>query len=558
MKKNKKNFNKKYAGIFIGFLLLVSIVCVVKAAVNEYDFERWITVDLDGGYSEEMFWRTMVDRDGEGHEGGDWLDHMGAGESVLDRNGVAHSVQSLEGNEGVQEGCFKEHADCVGVTPYVVIKEPSRDWYTFKGWLENTERFEEDGYWYFECGCYANGSGDINITALWERIQYRLSVRKEHCIVTGDGWQDAGTTAELNVEFNEGYMLDYAEDMDTGARYYEGQDPYHWGMYSNRNVRIVSKPISYTVQYNAQDADNLNGYPNPKTEEHTYGEASFQLWECGYTRNGWEFAGWKRINSDGTEIQYRVGQTVRNLSSENGGTVNLYSSWKDKIPPVITVENAEPVEGISNTVEVNVLTEPHTGKGKVNVTAADYESGIDSLTVSPAAEMHQEQDEEKISAEITVPPGSYTFYMTAIDQAGNRTRLTVRVNVLSLTASIENWHSRGSSTFERGDKGILRVQMTGKIEELEIIFPDCFNTDENIQNKVEQFAYPSSNSSKTYYFTIPLYNIEDGEYDVTLKAHKGKLTLEANPVFRVSGTVLNKIKTVIKTSPETDWSNGKE
>ena len=125
MKRMKKRKKRRDFGLMV--VLAVCMVSLglfydmlhVRAEVNEYDFDRTIMINLDGGYSDDMYWMTQVDRTGLGWEAGSMFDDMAIGKTVLDKMGVAHTVEAREGNEYPREGSFYQHADFVGVTPYV-------------------------------------------------------------------------------------------------------------------------------------------------------------------------------------------------------------------------------------------------------------------------------------------------------------------------------------------------------------------------------------------------------------------------------------------------------
>lgn len=545
VKKEKKGFYKKYFVVLLVLLLFLSVVYIVKAEDWEYDFSREIDIDLDGGSSENMYWETRVDRDGEGHFEHERLEDMGVGVTVLDRNLKSHTVIGYDDNEDVREGTFVEHADCVGVTPYVVIQEPTRQYYTFAGWKTQTTYDEADGIWYFECGCYANGRGDLTITALWTRIQYELSVEYDsgQCSVSGDGEYDAGSTATITVEFKEGYTLDYVEDLDNGKQYTTESEAYNWLMNDDRNIKVVAKKVKYQVAYHGNGATDSNGHDDPIIDGHEYGE-EYPLRKNDYTKTGYKFDNWLEIKNN---ILYKDEKYVRNLTDVDGEVIHLYAQWKDITPPVITVPNSRPVEGANDYVEVDIVEGQELQQLVVN--AADYESGMKSLEVKDSNGNVQSNVD---CVKINVPRGTYIYYATAYDQAGNYSKLKIKVNVLSLTAVIENRRAAGSTLFARGDGGILTITVTGGIEKLVITFTDCMNIDENQNKEIELTA--RSQDTKKHRFKIPLYDIDDGVYTVNVKAIKGDTVLENNPEYTVRGTVLTRIKNVIKTYPVTDWS----
>lgn len=77
---------------------------------------------------------------------------------------------------------------------------------------------------------------------------------------------------------------------------------------------------SYTVVYNG----NGNTGGSTANSTHTYGVAS-NLRTNGFTKTGYTFAGW--ATSASGSVEYTNGQSVSNLTSTPGGTVNLYAKW---------------------------------------------------------------------------------------------------------------------------------------------------------------------------------------------------------------------------------------
>lgn len=83
----------------------------------------------------------------------------------------------------------------------------------------------------------------------------------------------------------------------------------------------VWKANTYTVKYNAN-----GGSGNTASSSHTYDTAK-ALTANGFTRTGYIFAGWS-TDSSATATQYGDEASVKNLTSTNGATVNLYARWK--------------------------------------------------------------------------------------------------------------------------------------------------------------------------------------------------------------------------------------
>ncbi|MBP3441591.1 MAG: InlB B-repeat-containing protein [Clostridia bacterium] len=84
----------------------------------------------------------------------------------------------------------------------------------------------------------------------------------------------------------------------------------------------VWKANTYTVKYNSN-----GGSGTMSNSSHTY-NVSKALSSNAFIRNGYTFLGWS-TSSSATSPTYTNGQSVKNLTSTNGGTVNLYAVWKN-------------------------------------------------------------------------------------------------------------------------------------------------------------------------------------------------------------------------------------
>lgn len=100
-------------------------------------------------------------------------------------------------------------------------------------------------------------------------------------------------------------------------------------------------PINYTVAYNG----NGNTGGSTASSTHTYG-SSKALTANGFTKTGYTFVGWA-TSSTGSVI-YSNGQSVRNLTTTNNGTVNLYARWQATV-------NLDQQEGSGGSGSVTVI-----------------------------------------------------------------------------------------------------------------------------------------------------------------------------------------------------------
>lgn len=139
-----------------------------------------------------------------------------------------------------------------------------------------------------------------------------------------------------------------------------------------RNVYLGVKATnnSYTVVYNKnqpvepKSISNVTGSTESQTfiydESQNLRNNGFTL--TGYTRkSGWMTASSK--NGNGT-ADFSYGQSVKNLTTVNLGTVNLYAVWEDNAPEEINISS----------------TNNFAATQTVTLTARDYGSGIDYIS----------------------------------------------------------------------------------------------------------------------------------------------------------------------------------
>lgn len=97
------------------------------------------------------------------------------------------------------------------------------------------------------------------------------------------------------------------------------------------NLYAQWEPNTYTIKYHGNAA--TSGSMSDST--HTYDTAK-ALNTNKYARSGWKFVGWN-TKADGTGTSYTNQQSVKNLTSVNNGTINLYAMWNQA--PSITAVN---------------------------------------------------------------------------------------------------------------------------------------------------------------------------------------------------------------------------
>ena len=88
-------------------------------------------------------------------------------------------------------------------------------------------------------------------------------------------------------------------------------------------ITLAYRPNAYTIRFD-KNAANATGSTADKHMEY---DKSGNLTRNGYSRTGYTWLGWSS-SADGNGTMYSDGQSVVNLTSEDGGTVTLYAVWK--------------------------------------------------------------------------------------------------------------------------------------------------------------------------------------------------------------------------------------
>lgn len=116
------------------------------------------------------------------------------------------------------------------------------------------------------------------------------------------------------------------------------------------NLYAVWQANTYTVVYNG------NGHTSGSTasSSHTYGTAK-ALTANGFKKEGYTFKGWAstKAKADAGTVEYTDKKSVSNLTSTNGGTVNLYAVWQ----PYTYTLKMHPLGGTINGADSFAVTQ---------------------------------------------------------------------------------------------------------------------------------------------------------------------------------------------------------
>lgn len=254
----------------------------------------------------------------------------------------------------VGKGVF---ADYEGNKPIEKIETPKKTGYVFAGYYievtNNTfsdasgttciinsdgtfaDAFKNDGYSYFK--------DDAEINALWIRGKYKITLSPEG---------GASGSAAIYSQYKTGIYTDSQCTIPVDAQnkivmpkrtgytflgYYDqsgtmridcngGINEYLLGDFDKitSDVTLFArwKANCYKIQYNKNGGAGTMAF-----SEHTY-NVDKALSANGFTRVGYTFIGWN-TKKDGTGKTYAGGETVKNLTAVDQGTVTLFAQWEN-------------------------------------------------------------------------------------------------------------------------------------------------------------------------------------------------------------------------------------
>lgn len=259
----------------------------------------------------------------------------------------------------------------------------TRTGYTFDGYYDSasggTKVFDNNGRAvtskYFNSEHKYIWEGNLKVYAHWTENSYSIKyVANDNGVQQTTTTATGSTAAQNNIKYtatvtiqNNGFsktgyhFLYWATNSNgTGTHYTPGQKinagTNKTEALSATNGATVTlyaiwSPNTYTIVYNANadknvrynsktNVDEKKAYSSdveqycatgavPAKTSHTYDAWKNLNTNANFTWAGHEFLGWS-TNPYATKATYTNGQSIRNLTSTNGGTVNLYAVWKAK------------------------------------------------------------------------------------------------------------------------------------------------------------------------------------------------------------------------------------
>ena len=197
---------------------------------------------------------------------------------------------------------------------------PVKAGYTFTGWYVTAE---PSRLWNFETDVV---TGTTELRAGWSANTYNVTFDLQGG-AGGDGNVQAtydGAMPAITVPARAGYQFaGYYDKAEGGTKYYnaDGSSAADWNKAGDTTLYAQWTANSYQVIFNAN-----GGSGSMDAEEFVYGEEK-PLSTNSFTKTGYAFVGWTTGEIAG-DVIYTDGTSVSNLTTEQGGIVNLYAVWK--------------------------------------------------------------------------------------------------------------------------------------------------------------------------------------------------------------------------------------
>ena len=197
---------------------------------------------------------------------------------------------------------------------------PVKAGYTFTGWYVTAE---PSRLWNFETDVV---TGTTELRAGWSANTYNVTFDLQGG-AGGDGNVQAtydGAMPAITVPAWAGYQFaGYYDQAEGGTKYYnaDGSSAINWNKAGDTTLYAQWTANSYQVIFNAN-----GGSGSMDAEEFAYGEEK-PLSTNSFTKTGYAFVGWTTGEIAG-DVIYTDGASVSNLTTEQGGIVNLYAVWK--------------------------------------------------------------------------------------------------------------------------------------------------------------------------------------------------------------------------------------
>ena len=239
----------------------------------------------------------------------------------------------------------------------------------------------------------------------------------------------------------------------------------------NATIMLEAVPNTYTVKFNA------NGGNGKMADQTMIYDTSVSLTANAFIKAGYNFAGWSE--SEGGEVKYPDGTSVKNLTAENDKTITLYAVWTAKkvIPPFDSGDGAVQSTKYNGSAKAYQLSSDLTGfvntyKQGDNEVPAPTNVGTYDVVIT------RSEDETYAAFSQTIPGG---LVITAADYP-----VTVTADPITMTGS-----------------GTVKLTASSSVGAITVTDITCSDSSITITKNADGTTYSAAlpNATKTYTFT---------------------------------------------------------
>ena len=214
-----------------------------------------------------------------------------------------------------EDNTYNKTTKTLSIGSILDVLAPTLTGHDFKGWSN-----KPNGEVLYEPGSTYNDNYAIKLYTIFELSKYDINFE-----LNGG----TGTFTTIQKTYGEDIQLPSPIPSKTGYTFkgwssnnkdIEYQAGETFSLNEDTTLYAIWEANTYTVVYNGNG--NTDGSMTNST--HTY-DASKNLTTNTYTKTGYTFSGWS-TSENGTKV-YSNNQSVRNLTSTAGATINLYAVW---------------------------------------------------------------------------------------------------------------------------------------------------------------------------------------------------------------------------------------
>lgn len=302
----------------------------------------------------------------------------------------------------------------------------SKTGHTFKGWATSSSGSKVYSDKQEVENLTTENGRTVTLYAKWERNTYNITYKRNHTNTDAENLDLNPKTAlyedevTLPTPTRTGYTF---KGWNTDRNAATGVTT--WKIVDNITLYAIWQVNTYTVVYNGNGSTS----GNTQYSIHTYNVYQ-KLSRNGFSRTGYSFDGWSK--SAGGSRVYTNEQSVVNLTSTNGATVNLYAVWIDNISPVITSVTKNPTTWTNGNVTLTVNA-TDSGSG---VYSYSFDNGA-SWDTSPQKVYTANTSDIKIKVKDRAGNVSdvYTVSITNIDKTAPSLSATYSNGYVTITTS---------------------------------------------------------------------------------------------------------------------------